>query len=892
MGLHNRASFRIKPGMKKLGQSHMRGGLLYFLALGVVAITSLFIFAPELFAAEKAAKVDYREVPLIGSRNLIWIVAQLHLLAGGFVLGVPVFAWICHIIGVMGKEQRYINLAKEFTNLIVAAFEMTAILGSLLLLFLIALYPKLVNYFSEFFWPTYYFYVFLFAASMVILYLYWSGFEKLKDRQGLHLFYGFLLNLVALLVMATPNSWATFQASPVVLPEDAGAIERAWAAANNMTWMPVNIHRFVANIVLGGFLVGAYAGVRYLGAKTDEEREHYDWMGYIGNFIGMFGLLTLPFAGYWLAREIYIYSQQMGITLMGGFLSWLFIIQAVLIGVLFLGANYYFWLGLSYRTEGGAQSYMKPMMGMLVVILMCFMIWLTPHSLVASLEEARAMGGAHHPVLGVLGVMSAKMTAVNVMILVSFISFLIYWRAGQQPTVKWAKVANYLIIFLFAVAFIALVVLGVWGYFVPAIVRINKFSVWQVLIVLFVLIVVTPVVAKMLKGAKETSTMIWGRMPVRSQHVLVINAITIVFTMSMMGYARSASRVHWHVYGVLEDTTKHAFSPALGEALTIAAVCTFLYFVLVGLVVWTTFNTTRKPAFSTQYFFFTPLYHYIVSLVEKPAEPAGEASTQSKQMWKVLGTSLALLLAYIYMSYSVPQLESHPPKKEKFDLSLINSKADLVQQGKKLFFSKGKCSLCHTIEPSHGARAPILGGIGGRLKKEFIIDSLLHPKNYIYKDYTGNVTRPFPAEMPVINKPPIGLSMQELLMVVSFVQSLGGEVTVEVEEVKALSQETEAEEVKPGITPAAVSVPDEVKKPEIPAIVAPVDSDEAKKPLTPPDVVEEVSGAATANPDEVKKELIPPDVVEEVSGAVTANPDEVKKELIPPIVEENISDAN
>lgn len=796
--------FRIKPGMTILGQPPMCRGLLKFIALGGVVLASVLIFAPELFAAEKAAKVDYREVPIIGSRNVIWIIAQVHLLSGGFVLGVPVFAWICHIIGVMTKEERYIDLAKEFTNLIVAAFEMTALLGTLFLLLLIALYPKLVNYLSGIFWPTYYVYAALFGVSIIVVYLYWSGFEKLKDRKGLHLFYGFLLNLVALFVMITPNSWATFQASPMVLTDSMGALEKAWVAANNPTWMPVNIHRFIANIVLGGFLVGAYAAVRYLGAKTDEEREKYDWMGYIGNFIGMFGLLTLPFAGYWLAREIYMYSQQMGITLMGGFLSWLFIIQAVLIGVLFLGANYYFWLGLAYRTEGGARKYMKIMMLMLVVILACFMVWLTPHSLVASLQEARAMGGAHHPILGVLGVMSAKMTAVNVMIMVSFISFLIYWRAGQQPTVRWAKVANVFIVILFSVAFVALIVLGVWGYFVPAIVRINQFSVWQVLIVLFVLITVTPLVATMLKGAKETSKMIWGRMPVRSQHVLMINAVTVVFTMTMMGYARSASRIHWHIFGVLEDTTRHAYSPALGQALGTAAICTVLFFCVVGLFVWTTMNTTRQPAFSTQYFFFVPLYHWLVSLVEKPAVPVGQqqVSKRINPLWKLLATSCALLGAYVYMSYSVPQIESHPPKKVVFDPSQISTREDLVQEGKKIFFAKGQCSLCHTIEAAHGARAPILGGIGGRLTKEFIIDSLLHPKNYIKKDYSGNIIRLFPAQMPVINKPPIDLTMQEVLLVVSFIQSLGGEVTVDPEEVKALTPAKEPQEVKAAIIPA------------------------------------------------------------------------------------------
>ena len=74
-------------------------------------------------------------------------------------------------------------------------------------------------------------------------------------------------------------------------------------------------------------------------------------MGYTANFIAISALLPLPFAGYYLAAEIYAYSQQMGITLMGGIFAWLFIIQAVLIGTLFLSANYYLWCGMG-RSDG------------------------------------------------------------------------------------------------------------------------------------------------------------------------------------------------------------------------------------------------------------------------------------------------------------------------------------------------------------------------------------------------------------------------------------------------------------------------------------------------------------------------------------------------------------
>src|SRR5256885_13362680 len=110
--------------------------------------------------------------------------------------------------------------------------------------------------------------------------------------------------------------------------------------------MPINVHRVIANVVFGGAIVGAYASYRFLAARTDEERAHYDWMGYVGNFIAMSALIVLPFAGYWLGREIYQDDQSMGITMVGGFMSWLWVIQAVLIAVLFLTGHYYLWIGM------------------------------------------------------------------------------------------------------------------------------------------------------------------------------------------------------------------------------------------------------------------------------------------------------------------------------------------------------------------------------------------------------------------------------------------------------------------------------------------------------------------------------------------------------------------
>ena len=193
--------------------------------------------------------------------------------------------------------------------------------------------------------------------------------------------------------------------------------------------MPINVHRVIANVAFGGSVAAAYAAFKFLQAETDEERAHYDWMGYIGNFVAISAFLPLPFAGYWLAKEIYAYSQTLGLTMMGGAFSWLFIIQAVLIGNLFLAANYYLWLGMG-RVEGAQplQKFVKYCSSR-----SCSASWSGRRRGRSSRRSPRsAMGGWAHPVLGFLGVMSAKNTAVNILILTTFMSFLLYRRTGRS----------------------------------------------------------------------------------------------------------------------------------------------------------------------------------------------------------------------------------------------------------------------------------------------------------------------------------------------------------------------------------------------------------------------------------------------------------------------------
>ncbi|HSE95166.1 MAG TPA: cytochrome ubiquinol oxidase subunit I, partial [Methylomirabilota bacterium] len=332
---------RVQPARLR---SKRRRGADRAIVLALVALGLLVLAGPTW--AQEAKESAYRAFPYVGSRLAVWVVSQIHLNFAAFILGVPIFAVIIEFMGWrIGSDReegrRYDWLAHEFVKLTFAAFSTTALLGGCLLFLLITLYPRFWAYMSAIFGPTMWLYALLFFLETFTVYLWYYGWDWLSgSRKWIHLTIGVLSNLLGTAILFVSNSWVTFMVSPAGVDEAGRFTGTLWQAVNNFTWMPVNIHRLIANITFGGTVAAAYAAFRFLGARTDAERAQYDWMGYIGNFVALSALMVLPFAGYWLGFEIYGFNQTMGITMMGGFMSWLWIVQAILIGVLFLGSNY------------------------------------------------------------------------------------------------------------------------------------------------------------------------------------------------------------------------------------------------------------------------------------------------------------------------------------------------------------------------------------------------------------------------------------------------------------------------------------------------------------------------------------------------------------------------
>jgi hypothetical protein len=107
----------------------------------------------------------------------------------------------------------------------------------------------------------------------------------------------------------------------------------------------------------------------------------------------------------------------------------------MLVGSLFLISNYYLWTGMT-RIPGSERyyKYIKYILGALVI---SFAIWLTPHNLPLTGQEVAQMGGSqYHPTLKFMGLMPAKNAVINLIILSTFFSFLLYRRGNKVGAVS------------------------------------------------------------------------------------------------------------------------------------------------------------------------------------------------------------------------------------------------------------------------------------------------------------------------------------------------------------------------------------------------------------------------------------------------------------------------
>ncbi len=529
------------------------------------------------------------EFPYTGNRIGVWIVAQLHILFAAFILGAPIFAVVSEWLGYKNQDPKYDRLAKEVTKVTVILYSMTALTGGLFIFVLLATYPDFTTWLIKHFFLVFaVIYPLLFILETIVLYLYFYSWDSLKgEKKARHIAIGVLLNVVGTVTLFVIDGPTAFMNTPAKSAEGVSLIQFVqsaglWDKIANYSWMPLNLHRLVGNVTFGGFIAGLLAAYMYMGAKTEEERSYYDWMGFVGNMIGVGALLFLPFMGYLLAYELCDYDASICPYMMADQLSMFFEMQGAMVGLIFLASNYYIWLSMK-RIQGVEQVRISGMVMLAVILIPAVMgvAWkMFPPPEWQSLIFLAALI-VLPPILSRLPGLRFTVSCFT-MIKVGFLMIVVANAIWMTPH-----------------GFVATQGLATEELELPS---------WASELALmpaknaaaFTLVFLTVVNYILYNRAIRSGTIIWGKIDFTSQFVLIFLAFSAIWTMGLMGTVRSLTRKYFHVYNLVPDFTSEAFTPTLAYSAWWITGVTLVFYLVVSFAIVVTLRNTGQKAEAPQ----------------------------------------------------------------------------------------------------------------------------------------------------------------------------------------------------------------------------------------------------------------------------------------------------
>src|SRR5438067_794170 len=285
-------------------------------------------------------------------------------------------------LGYVRQRRNYDRLAHGLGRFITYYFSVSSTIAILLITVL------LVGFWGRFWttivtigwWPLF-IEAWTFVLQVSLAYLWYYTWEPMRAFKGVHMAIGGLLAVASFLQVYMIDVIASYMLTPTN-PQNPVRL------ALNPTSYPLTVHRTVGNLAYIGFAFGGFCAIRYLRAKTAEDKRFYDWAGSFGLLWGVSMTLLQPVVGYSYAKEIQLHSYGSWYKMMFGTLSPVFLWQITLLGIMFLTATLYFARRLRTDEARGSGILKLLSVGMLLTTLLAAQ----PYALGFSYESVAAAG--------------------------------------------------------------------------------------------------------------------------------------------------------------------------------------------------------------------------------------------------------------------------------------------------------------------------------------------------------------------------------------------------------------------------------------------------------------------------------------------------------------------
>ncbi|MCL5958331.1 MAG: cytochrome ubiquinol oxidase subunit I [Chloroflexi bacterium] len=288
------------------------------------------------------------EVPILGRAAAIALFALVHVMFANLALGGPIIAVVSEWMGMRTGDSRYDRFAHALGKFNVVAFSFGATLGVALVATLIGLWPTFWTVGVNLFFYPLVLEVVMFFLEGGFLYYWVYSWDRYADNKGKHIWFGVFQVIFGTMTMLIINGVGAAMLTPPANITSLGggsldSIFRNFGPLywNNPTWLPLSIHRLVGAVSFTGFLIAIVAGLMQWRRSAAERRAVYNWMAGWGIKLGLAPLVLMPAIGFFYVKEINAAAPMAFVNLMVGEVRWVFNLQLVLLGILFVVGNLY-----------------------------------------------------------------------------------------------------------------------------------------------------------------------------------------------------------------------------------------------------------------------------------------------------------------------------------------------------------------------------------------------------------------------------------------------------------------------------------------------------------------------------------------------------------------------
>ncbi|MDQ6734947.1 MAG: cytochrome ubiquinol oxidase subunit I [Nitrospirota bacterium] len=267
-------------------------------------------------------------IPVLGNSLAIGIVSLLHIAFASVAVAFMILAPVTESLG--RHKPHYTELARSLTRFTLVTYTTSVVLAVIMIELLIGLFPLTNSWLFNRFRVPITFALGAFLLQLLVLYPYYHFWQAIRAWSvGVHILMGTVAAILVLVWVGVLDGIGSYMLTPVE--------QTSWHAVYNPTWIGLVLHRFVGNLIVGGFLLAGYAAWRLPRAGTNQD--YYQVCLHLGMMVGMACLVLQPFTGWFYARAI---AQTVPVSyqqvVQGRYQGFVYL-QFVLVGLLLIGSH-------------------------------------------------------------------------------------------------------------------------------------------------------------------------------------------------------------------------------------------------------------------------------------------------------------------------------------------------------------------------------------------------------------------------------------------------------------------------------------------------------------------------------------------------------------------------